>query len=105
MSFYQWDKDGDALSLNLCVQPNAKQDEIIGEYGENLKVRITALPIDNKANKHLLKYLAKIFGVSPSRITLMRGENSRNKCVKIIQPKLLPEFIKKSQQQSRLKNF
>ena len=41
------------LLLNLYVQANAKKDEIIGEYGENLKIRITALPVDNKATQTL----------------------------------------------------
>ncbi len=92
--FYKWDNDD--LILYLYVQPNAKKDELIGEYGDNLKIRITAPPVENKANKYLLKFLAKTFGVSPSRVKLLKGENQRNKRVKIIKPTTLPDLIPKS---------
>ncbi len=92
--FYKW--DGDDLVLYLYVQPNAKKDELIGEYGDNLKIRITAPPVENKANKYLLKFLAKTFGVSLSRVKLLKGENQRNKRVKIINPTTLPDLIPKS---------
>ena len=90
-SFYKW--GGDDLEINLYVQPNTKQDEIVGEYDQKLKIRITAPAVDNKANKHLLKFLAKIFTVPPSRIKLIKGENQRNKRVKILSPLNLPEYI------------
>ena len=89
--FHKW--EGDNLLLNLYVQPNAKKNELVGEYGNKLKVRITALPIDNKANKHLRKYLAKIFAVPLSHIELIKGENQRAKRVKIVSPVKLPERI------------
>lgn len=89
--FHQW--DGDVLLLELYVQPNAKKDELIGEYGDKLKIRITAPPVDNKANKHLLKFLAVIFAVPPSRIELIKGENQRAKRVKILNPIKLPIMI------------
>lgn len=90
--YYKW--EGDDLLLNLYVQPNAKSDELVGEYNDKLKVRITAPPVDNKANKYLLKFLAKTFAVSVSRVTLVKGESQRTKQVKILSPKKLPEFIK-----------
>ena len=89
--FHQW--DGDDLLLELYIQPNAKKDELIGEYGDKLKIRITAPPVDNKANKHLLKFLAIIFAVPPSRIELIKGENQRAKRVKILNPIKLPKMI------------
>lgn len=95
MPFYKW--EGENLLLYLYVQPNAKKDELIGEYGDNLKIRITALPIDNKANKHLIKFLAKIFAVPVYRVELIKGENQRTKRVKILNPTKLPELIQKPQ--------
>jgi len=94
-NFYKW--DGNDLLLHLYVQPNAKKDELVGEYGDNLKIRITALPVDNKANKHLLKFLAKTFAVPNSHVKLMKGENQRAKRVKILNPAKLPELIQKPQ--------
>ena len=93
MSFYKWGDD--TLFLRLYVQANAKKDELIGEYGDRLKVRITALPVENKANNYLLKYLAKHFAVPPSQVKLVKGENQRAKQVKIIRPQQLPEIIKR----------
>ncbi len=90
-TFYKW--EGEYLLLNLYVQPNAKQNELVGEYDNKLKIRITAPPVDNKANKHLLKFLAKIFAVSLSRIQLVSGENQRIKRIKILNPKKLPDLV------------
>lgn len=56
-NFYKWENDD--LLLNLYVQPNAKKDELIGEYDNNLKIRITALPVENKANKNFFSFLLK----------------------------------------------
>ena len=93
-NFYKW--EGDDLLLSLYVQPNAKKDELVGEYGDNLKIRITALPVDNKANKHLVKFLAKTFAVPGSHVKLIKGENQRTKRVKILSPTKLPELIRTS---------
>ena len=67
-----------------------KKDELIGEYGNNLKIRITALPVENKANKHLKKKIT----VSSTRVGLLKGENQRANRVKILAPATLPNIIK-----------
>ena len=94
-NFYKWEDDD--LLLNLYVQPNTKKDELIGEYGNNLKIRITALPVENKANKHLIKFLAKTFSVSSTKVELLKGENQRIKRVKILAPATLPDIIKSNE--------
>jgi uncharacterized protein (TIGR00251 family) len=58
--------DGQDLILDLHVQPRASRDEIVGVIGDRLKVRITAPPVDGKANQHLIAYLAKQFRVAKS---------------------------------------
>lgn len=90
-SFYQW--QGETLLLYIQTQPRASKDEIIGPQGDSLKVRITAPPVEGKANQHLVKFLAKTFQVAPSHITLVKGETSRVKCLSIKQPRQLPVFI------------
>ena len=90
-NFYKW--DGDDLLLSVYLQPNAKKDEFVGEYGDSLKIRITALPVENKANKHLIKFLAKSFAVSVSQVKLVSGEKARRKRVKILAPHKLPSLI------------
>jgi uncharacterized protein (TIGR00251 family) len=79
-----------ALILELHVQPGARRDEIVGTHGERLKIKTSALPIDGRANRHLLEFLAEAFGVTRSQVTLIRGETSRLKTVRIEAPKTLP---------------
>lgn len=78
------------LTLELRVQPGAARDEIVGAHGDRLKVRITAPPVDGRANRHLIDYLAAVFGVPRSRVTLLRGETGRAKTVQIDSPARLP---------------
>jgi uncharacterized protein (TIGR00251 family) len=84
---------GEDLILRVRVQPKASRDEICGLQGEALKVRITAPPVDGKANAHLIKYLAKQFGVAKSAITLLSGETGRDKRLHIHAPARLPQAL------------
>ena len=87
--FFRW--EGERLLLSVRVQPRASRDEIVGPHGdEALKVRITAPPVDGKANTHLVRFLAKAFGVPRSRVTLLGGDSSRTKHLRIDSPTTLP---------------
>lgn len=88
MGWYQW--EGDTLYLNLHVQPRASRDEIVGPHGDSLKVRITTPPVDGKANSHLIKFVAKSFGIAPSQVAITSGECSREKRLSLKSPKKLP---------------
>ena len=81
-----WRRDGEDLVLLLRVQPRASRDEIAGPQGDRLRVRITAPPVDGKANAHLLRFLAEAFGVPAADATLERGETGRDKQVRIRRP-------------------
>ena len=48
--------EGDELVLHLMIQPKASRDQIIGLHGDELKVAITAPPVDGQANSHLIWY-------------------------------------------------
>lgn len=85
--------DGTTLELRLRVQPRAARDEIAGPHGDRLKVRITAPPVDGKANAHLCAFLARCCGVAPSRVTLVAGDSGRDKTVRIAAPATLPPGI------------
>ncbi len=58
ISYSNDEQQGDLL-LFVYLQPKASRDQIIGLHGNELKIAITAPPIDGKANAHLSKYLAK----------------------------------------------
>lgn len=92
--FYQW--QGDDLILRVKVQPKASKDELAEILGDQLKVRITAPPVDGKANKHLLAFLSKLFKTPKSKIELLSGDTGRDKRLKIISPKQWPDCIHKT---------
>jgi len=89
--WYRWNNE--ALILDIRVQPRASRDEIAGPRGERLKIRLTAPPVDGKANQHLLKYLANLCGVRRNQVQLISGANGRNKRIAIEFPKTLPAGI------------
>jgi uncharacterized protein (TIGR00251 family) len=97
MTTVPWRRDdGAALVLSLHVQPGAKRTEAAGVHGEGtqmrFKIRLAAPPVDGKANAELRHFLAKAFGVPLRSVTLVRGETSRDKVVRIDAPARLPEW-------------
>lgn len=88
MSHFRW--DGADLILECHLQPKASKDEFAGLHGERVKIRLTAPPVDGKANAQLLAFLASVFAVSKSQVSLKSGQQSRQKRVRIKQPQLLP---------------
>ena len=86
--------EGEDLRLKLYIQPKASRDNIVGLHGEELKVAITAPPVDGKANAHLIQYLAKQFKVAKRHVQIEKGELGRHKSVRIISPTLIPDTMK-----------
>ncbi|WP_372740363.1 DUF167 family protein [Neptunomonas sp.] len=91
MSFYRWQDN--TLTLSCRIQPKSSRDEIVGLHADSVKIRITAPPVDGKANAHLIKFLAKAFGVSRSAISIASGETGRKKVVRIEDPDKIPELL------------
>lgn len=81
------------IVLHVYIQPKASRDQIVGLHGEELKIAITAPPVDGKANAHLTKYLAKQFKVAKSAIKIEKGELGRHKHIRIMSPILIPPEI------------
>ena len=75
-------KDG-SLSFAVRVQPRAARSEIVGELDGALKLRLAAPPVDGEANEELIRFLAKLFGVSRGRISILSGQTSKNKLVRV----------------------
>ncbi len=89
--FYRW--DGEDLVLDCQLQPRASRDEFAGLQGERLKIRLSAPPVDGKANAQLLEFLARAFGVPRRQVELEAGQTSRLKRVRIQRPTKLPEEL------------
>ena len=79
----------DGLVLRLYIQPKASRDSIVGLHGDELKVAITAPPVDGQANAHLTKQ----FRVAKSQVIIEKGELGRHKQVKILNPQSIPTEV------------
>ena len=68
------------IVVKIKVVPNSSRNELIRE-GDVLRLKLTAQPIENRANKALVEYLSKLFKIPKSNIEIIRGESSREKTV------------------------
>lgn len=85
--------DGKDLLLAVYIQPRASRDEITGQHGEALRIRVAAPPVDGEANAALCRFLADVFGVAKSAVSVEAGQSGRRKTVRIREPRVLPTEI------------
>ncbi len=81
------------LILKVYVQARASRTELVGWHERGLKIRLKSPPVDGQANKHLIKFLAKLFKVPMSRIRLLQGETNRQKTLSISDPTIIPDLL------------
>ena len=67
----------------IRLQPRAKREEVVGERAGAIVIRVTAPPVDGKANAALCAFIAKAAGVSASSVAVVRGQTSRDKVVRV----------------------
>ena len=68
--------------MKLRVSPGAKSTAIKGKYGEGaIRLSVAAPPIGGRANAEVERYLARLFGRSPSEVVVVKGASSRDKLV------------------------
>jgi len=75
--------DADGVWLAIKLQPRASTNEIGEALGNELRVKVTAPPVDSAANEALVRFLAEELGCARSRVELVRGQTSRHKIVKV----------------------
>ena len=68
----------EGLIIRLKIVPNSSKKDIILEE-DFIKVKITAQPIENKANKALIEYMSKIFKIPKTSIEIVKGDTSKEK--------------------------
>lgn len=68
------------LLITIKISPNSKTNEIIKTDNET-KIKITAQPIDGKANKGLIEFLSKKFKIPKTSIQIVKGETSKEKTI------------------------
>ncbi|HWJ81342.1 MAG TPA: DUF167 domain-containing protein [Nocardioides sp.] len=76
-------RDEGVWYLSVRVQPGASRTEVVGEYGEQLRVRLAAPPVDGKANAALEQYVARELELPRAAVTVLRGHTSRSKVLRV----------------------
>lgn len=80
MSYVSSYKDGRVL-LHLYIQPRSSRNRFVDVYGDAMKLAITAPPVDGKANKAVVRFLASFFKMKQKDISIKNGLQSRTKSV------------------------
>jgi len=65
------------------VQPRARKNAIVGEFGDALKIAVAAPPVEGRANEACIEVLAEFLKVPRSSVTIAAGESSRNKMIRV----------------------
>jgi uncharacterized protein (TIGR00251 family) len=73
----------DGVLLSVKLQPRASKNEIVGALGGELRIKVTAPPVDAAANEALLRLLAEALDCPRSKVELVRGQTSRHKTIKL----------------------
>ena len=73
----------EGIIFKIFVQPRSAKNMIVGLHGDALKLKLTAPPVDNAANKMCIKFLAKSLGISKSQLEIISGQTSRTKQVRL----------------------
>ncbi len=71
------------FQFTVYIQPGSRKSEICGVHDGNIKIKIQSPPVDGKANEALIAFLSKLLGVSKSSISVISGEKSRVKKIRI----------------------
>lgn len=69
------------IQFTAAIQPRASRNQILGIHNHCLKIKLTSPPVDGAANQACIKFLAKAFDISPSRVCIVNGKTSRNKTI------------------------
>ena len=71
------------MKLHVKVKPGSKTDEISREADGTLRVKIKAQPVEGKANKYLVEYIARVLGLPKARVVLLKGQTNAFKTLEI----------------------
>lgn len=77
------EKTADGVRFAVKVQPRASTSELAGSFGDAVKVRLQAPPVDGAANEALIAFLADSLGVGRRDVRIVHGEHSRLKAIEV----------------------
>jgi hypothetical protein len=72
-----------SAQIRVRLRPRGGRDELIGMRDGVVQVRVSAPPVDGKANEALCRLIARSAGVAPSKVSVVRGKKSRDKVVRV----------------------
>lgn len=70
---------GTGVVLSVKAQPRASRTEVVGLFGNELKIKVASPPVDGAANQALIEFLAETLGVAKRDVTLARGASATHK--------------------------
>jgi len=73
----------DGCTLAVRVRPGAKKNDVAGLHAGAVKISLTALPIDGRANDALIEFVAELLRIPRARVSLVGGMSSRMKVLRI----------------------
>jgi uncharacterized protein (TIGR00251 family) len=74
---------GETVTFSVKVHPRSKKNAITGEVGDQLKLSLTAPPVDGKANEACIEFFANLLKVPRSSVSIAAGQTSRNKVIRV----------------------
>ncbi|MBV2169750.1 MAG: YggU family protein [Bdellovibrio sp.] len=72
------------VRLHLFIQPKSSKNEVVGPHNGELKIKITAPPIDGRANEGLIEFLSDHFDIPKRSVVLVKGDTGRHKTVDLL---------------------
>ena len=81
------------IVIAVRVSARGSRSEILGVKDGRLRIKTTAPPADGRANKDVIRQLARAFSVAPSRVTLRKGATGRDKTFLIDSPRAVPDWV------------
>ena len=89
--FYRWRDD--LLELSVQLQQSACRNEIPDAVEHELRIRVAPPPENSRANRQLIRFLAKQFGVAQREVEIVSGKYSRTKRTIVRSPRRLPDSL------------
>jgi len=77
-------EDKGNIFVNVKVQPRASKNEVCGIYGDRIKIKLTAPPVEGEANEKLREFLAEKLEINRGCIEIITGHRGKNKLIKVV---------------------
>ena len=76
-------EDSRGITIRLFVKPGSKEDAILDVKEDRLRISLKERALEGKANQALINFLARVLSTTKSSVTLVKGERSRQKTVRL----------------------